>query len=40
MRTLDKARQVIPPALSANDIEMARVAQRCIMEGVSSFSVQ
>ena len=34
MRTLDKARQVIPPALSANDIEMARVAQRCIMEAL------
>ena len=34
MRTLDKARQVIPPALSAKDIEMARVAQRCIMEAL------
>ena len=34
MRTLDKARQVIPPSLSAKDIEMARVAQRCIMEAL------
>lgn len=31
MRTLDRARQVVPPPMSHQDIEMARVAQRCIM---------
>lgn len=34
MRTLEKTRQVVPPPLSAKDIEMARVAQRCIMEAL------
>jgi len=34
MRTLEKARQVLPPPLSAKDIEMARVAQRCIVEAL------
>jgi len=34
MRTLERARQVTPPAMSAKDIEMARVAQRCIMEAL------
>lgn len=34
MRTLEKARQVIPPALSPKDSEMARMAQRCIMEAL------
>ncbi len=34
MRTIDKSRQVIPPTMSAKDIEMARVAQRCIMEAL------
>lgn len=34
MRTLDKSRQVFPPAMSSKDIEMARVAQRCIMEAL------
>lgn len=34
MRTLEKARQVLPPPLSAQDMEMARVAQRCIMEAL------
>ena len=34
MRTIEKSRQVIPPAMSAKDIEMARVAQRCIMEAL------
>lgn len=34
MRTLEKVRQVVPPPLSAKDIEMARVAQRCIMESL------
>lgn len=34
MPTLEKTRQVVPPPLSAKDIEMARVAQRCIMEAL------
>ena len=34
MRTLEKARQVLPPPMSPKDIEMARVAQRCIMEAL------
>jgi excisionase family DNA binding protein len=34
MRTLAKARQVLPPPMSPKDIEMARVAQRCIMEAL------
>lgn len=34
MRTFEKARQVLPPPMSPNDIEMARVAQRCIIEAL------
>lgn len=34
MRTLEKARQVLPPPMSPQDMEMARVAQRCIMEAL------
>ncbi len=34
MRSLEKARQVLPPPLSPQDMEMARVAQRCIMEAL------
>lgn len=34
MRTLDKARSASPPRLSAEDAEMARIAQRCIMEAL------
>lgn len=34
MRTFEKARQVLPPPMSPSDIEMARVAQRCIMEAL------
>ena len=34
MRTLERARQVLPPPLSPQDMEMARVAQRCIMEAL------
>ncbi len=34
MGTLEKVRQVLPPAMSAKDMEMARVAQRCIMEAL------
>jgi excisionase family DNA binding protein len=32
LRTLEKSRQVLPPPLSRQDMEMARVAQRCITE--------
>lgn len=31
MRTIDRAREVLPPLLNAKDKEMVRVAQRCIM---------
>ena len=31
MATLEKAREVMPPPISAEEAEMARVAQRCIM---------
>ena len=34
MGPLEKARQVVPPVLSPADVEMARVAQRCIMEAL------
>lgn len=34
MRVLEKARQVQPPELTPKDAEMARVAQRCIMEAL------
>ncbi len=34
MTTLEKTRQVDSPSLSTAEIEMARVAQRCIMEGL------
>ena len=34
MTTLEKTRQVVPPPMSDKDIEMARVAQRCIMESL------
>jgi excisionase family DNA binding protein len=34
MRPLEKTRQVLPPSMSPQDIEMARVAQRCIMEAL------
>ena len=34
MTALDKAKQVMPPLMSQKDIEMARVAQRCIMEAL------
>ena len=34
MPTLDKTRQVVPPPISAQDAEMARVAQRCIMQAL------
>lgn len=31
MRTLERAREVVPPPISEEEVEMARVAQRCIM---------
>lgn len=31
MRAIDRAREVTPPPLSSKDMEMVRVAQRCIM---------
>jgi excisionase family DNA binding protein len=31
MSTLDRVREFVPPTISAEDAEMARVAQRCIM---------
>ena len=34
MRTVDRIREVIPPQMSEGDLEMARVAQRCIMEAL------
>jgi excisionase family DNA binding protein len=34
MRALDKVREVLPPPMSKQDREMARVAQRCIMEAL------
>ena len=34
MRTLQNARPVLPPPMSSKDMEMARVAQRCIMEAL------
>ena len=34
MTTPDKVRQVVPPQMSQKDIEIARVAQRCIMESL------
>jgi excisionase family DNA binding protein len=34
MRTVDRAREVVPPPMSERDMEMARVAQRCIMEAL------
>lgn len=34
MTPLKKARTVDPPSMSADEIEMARIAQRCIMEAL------
>jgi len=34
MTTLEKTKQVVQPPMSETDIEMARVAQRCIMESL------
>jgi excisionase family DNA binding protein len=34
MATLAKARQSLPPQMSAHEVEMARAAQRCIMEAL------
>lgn len=34
MSTIEKTRQLIEPPMSKKDIEMARIAQRCIMESL------
>jgi hypothetical protein len=34
MTTLDKIHQVLPPKMSPQEVEMARAAQRCIMEAL------
>lgn len=34
MRTVDRIREVTPPPLTEHELEMARVAQRCIMEAL------
>ncbi|WP_432258297.1 helix-turn-helix domain-containing protein [Cupriavidus sp. TMH.W2] len=34
MRTADPFRDVIPPPMTEEDLEMARIAQRCIMEAL------
>lgn len=34
MHTKDPARKIEPPKMSAQELEMARVAQRCIMEAL------
>jgi excisionase family DNA binding protein len=34
MTTFEKARQIDPPPMTAAQVEMARVAQRCIMEAL------
>ncbi|KWR89645.1 excisionase family DNA-binding protein [Cupriavidus sp. IDO] len=34
MRTVDRIREVTPPQMTERELEMARVAQRCIMEAL------
>lgn len=34
MTALEKVRQVLPPKMSPQEVEMARAAQRCIMEAL------
>lgn len=34
MTTLERIRQVLPPSMSPQEIEMARAAQRCIMKAL------
>ena len=34
MRTVDRIREMTPPPMTAQELEMARVAQRCIMEAL------
>ncbi|AGR72634.1 excisionase family DNA-binding protein [Burkholderia pseudomallei] len=34
MRTVDRIREVTPPPLTEHELEMARIAQRCIMEAL------
>lgn len=39
MRTVDRIREVTPPPLTEHELEMARVAQRCIMEALDHSRV-
>lgn len=34
MRTVDRMREVVPPPMSGRELEMAKIAQRCIMEAL------
>lgn len=34
MTTLERVRQILPPQMSPREVEMARAAQRCIMEAL------
>lgn len=34
MRTVDRIREVTPPPMTEREMEMARIAQRCIMEAL------
>ena len=34
MRTVERIREMTPPPMTEHDLEMARVAQRCIMEAL------
>jgi excisionase family DNA binding protein len=34
MTTLERVRQVLPPSMSPQEVEMARAAQRCIMKAL------
>jgi len=38
MRTLERIREMTPPPMTEHDLEMARVAQRCIMEALDHSS--
>ena len=34
MRTVERVREVVPPPMSGHEVEMAKIAQRCIMEAL------
>ncbi|KVD68097.1 excisionase family DNA-binding protein [Burkholderia ubonensis] len=34
MRTVERIREITPPPMTEKDLEMARIAQRCIMEAL------